>query len=732
MKPFIALASVLSALPAAAAVSSPPSPRSQPPEEVTIIGSREQARTLPGSAWVITQEDLEIYQYTDINRVLGQAPGVYAIDEEGLGLRPNIGIRGSGTGRSSKVTLMEDGILIAPAPYADPAAYYFPTTGRLAGVEILKGAPLLSEGPYTVGGAVNLLSTNIPRKMGGQLTGEFGSNAETRVHANIGNSGETYGWLLETHQHRSDGFQHIDRSTRDTGLRKQDYLGKFRLNTPQNFAGPYQQVDLRVGYAEEISNASYLGLTDADYNHAPKRRYGLTERDQMDNQWQGTTLSYTVEFSDTLSWHITAYRNHFKRDWFKVDRVGGASIGDVIAAANQGDPNAIAQLQGSEDTAVDIKHNDREYTAKGVQSRLEWKLATGSVDHALQLGTRWHGDDIDRFQPVEQYQQLSGALAFAGEVAPNGSNNREESARAQAYWLLDTLSLSETLELTLALRYEDIDTRRTQYATTDRSQLSAASAQRRNNTREWLPGAGITWHLAEHWQLLAGVHRGMAPAGAGAIDGTDPELSTNYEGGFRYGTDRLNVELIGFYSDYENSVRNCSLAFPCANNADSGTEQLGEAEIKGVEFSVDYRPEFAGLSWPLRLSYTHTDAQITADSDSGEVLDGDEYPYVPRNQFYLGAGVEGAAGWRINAAGRYLSDMCIDFECERGGVDNTFRKTDSVFIVDLAASYSLSDSARVYARLDNVFDNDGIVSRSPAGARPSKPRAALVGFTVNY
>ena len=732
MKRFIALALTSGILPAAVATAATLVPPAPMLDEVTIIGSREQARTLPGSAWVIDQQDLETFQYTDINRVLTQVPGVYAIDEEGLGLRPNIGIRGSGTERSSKVTLMEDGALIAPAAYADPAAYYFPTTGRLAGVEILKGAPLLSEGPYTVGGAVNLLSTAIPTEFGGQLTGEFGSHAETRVHASIGDSTETYGWLLEIHQHRSDGFQQIDRSSRDAGLRKQDYLGKLRLNTPQSFAGPYQQVDLRLGYAEETSNSSYLGLTDADFSLAPRRRYGLTEQDQMDNQWQGTNLSYTVDFSDTVSWHLTVYRNHFARDWFKVDRIGGASIAAVMAAANQGDPTAIAQLQGTQDTAVTIKHNAREYTTKGVQSRLEWHVTTGNIAHSLQLGTRWHRDEIDRFQPIEQFQQMNGALAFTTEVLPTGSDNREESARAQAYWLLDTLSLSDTVELTLALRHEDIATRRIQYATPDRSQLSPASAQLQNTTREWLPGAGIIWQLAERWQLLAGVHKGMAPAGAGAIAGTDPELSINYESGFRYGTDRLNVELIGFYSDYENSARNCSIAFPCASNADSGTEQLGGALIKGVEFSVDYRPEFAGLRWPLRLSYTHTDAQITAHSDGGDILDGDEYPYVPRKQLYLGAGVEGSTGWSINAAGRYLSAMCVDFQCERDGVDNTFRKTDSMFIVDLAASYPLSDTARVYARVDNVFADEGIVSRSPAGARPSKPRAVIVGFSVNY
>jgi len=702
------------------------------PDEVTIIGTREQAEKLPGSAWVIDEEALRTFNYTDVNRVLAEAPGVYAIEEEGLGLRPNIGIRGSGTERSGKITLMEDSILVAPAPYADPSAYYFPTMGRMTGIEVLKGAPLLTEGPYTVGGAINFLATPIPEELGADVAGEYGTNNERRIHATGGGSGDTYGWLVETHQQRSDGFQNIDRSNQNAGVDKRDYMARFRLNTPDNYEGRYQQLDVKLGYASEQSNSSYLGLSDTDFSGASNRRYGLTELDEMDNTWEGASAGYTIALADTLSWNITGYYNQFERDWFKVDKINGAGISSAIDAANAGDADTIARLDGSLDTPLDIKHNNREYEARGVQTRFDWDVATGPVTHALQLGGRWHRDDIDRFQPVEQYQQTSGSLAYVGVTDPTGSNNREETAKAQAYWLRDTMSLTDTVDLMAVLRYEDIETSRTEYATPDRSVLAGDDKQRTNTTQEWLPGIGLTWQASDRWQLLGGVHQGMAPAGAGAKDGTEPELSTNYEAGARYNTGAFRMEAIGFFSDYENSVRNCSVAFPCESGADSGTEQQGEAEIKGLEFALGYTPEFAGLSWPLGLSYTYTDTKITSDSDDGSIQQGDAIPYVPENQLWLGAGVQGDRGWSANLAARYQSGMCIDYTCDRSGNDNTYRETENLFVMDLVGNYPVNDTLLLYARIENLLDEQVIVSRSPAGARPNKPRSFIAGVNLQF
>ena len=124
-------------------------PGSQPIllDPVTVIGSAEDIVDLPGSGAYLDTEEIREQTRTNINRVLAEVPGVYVREEDGFGLFPNISLRGVDGGRSSKVTVMEDGILTAPAPYSAPGAYYFPNVARMSAVEVLKGSSQVKYGP---------------------------------------------------------------------------------------------------------------------------------------------------------------------------------------------------------------------------------------------------------------------------------------------------------------------------------------------------------------------------------------------------------------------------------------------------------------------------------------------------------------------------------------------------------------------------------------------------------
>lgn len=679
-------------------------------DELTIIGSKKDVRKVAGSGAVIGDAQIAMEVSTDINQLLKTVPGVYVREEDGYGLRPNFGIRGATSERSEKVTLMEDGVLIAPAPYSNPAAYYFPTTMRIKGVEVLKGAPLLRYGPQTVGGVINMITTAIPESNAGSLTLAAIENNGVDLLASYGGRSGAVGWLVETAQRENEGFKNIDRSGRDSGYDIEDYMGKLA------WQGESQSILFKAQRSQETSNETYLGLTDADFDRNEDRRYGLSSIDEMNNKHEGYNLSHKLNINDTMALTTTAYYNEFERDWFKLS--GGGSL---IAAANGGDEIAQGILDGNVDTdGLKYKHNNRSYLSKGLQS----ELALNINSHSIHVGVRVHRDDMDRFQPQERYQQIGGSLVYTSTDSVTGSNNRLETAEATSIWLVDSWQASDKLALNTALRYEDVETSRRQYSTQNRSDTPSL---RSNNTQEWLPGLSATYQLNGNWQVLAGVHKGFSPLGGGAKTEEEPESSVNYEAGLRYDNDQWFVEAIGFWSDFENKAENCSNGNPCSNGKTSGSYVTGDAVIAGLEFQFSNSFLIGSMTVPVDVAYTYTQAEVSEDNTNEGIVDGDKLANIPEHTFSLRSGIETAMGWD-----NYVSIKYIDETCNAIGCAGNFVDTDAFVSADLISHYALNESVTVFLKVENVLDKRAIVSRSPDGARPNKGRMASVGFSMDF
>jgi len=678
---------------------------------VVIIGTNDEVKNLPGSGAVVKPEQIEQEVATDVNQVLKTVPGVYIQEEDGAGLRPNIGIRAATAERSEKITLMEDSVLAAPAPYSNPSAYYFPTAMRMSAIEVLKGAPLLRHGPQTTGGVVNLVSTPIPETASGELTTIFDENGSTDVHLHYGNTQGNWSWLAETVQREGAGFKDIDRSNRDTGFDIADYVVKL------GWQGENQSVLLKKQYSEETSNETYLGLTDADFAANPNKRYGVSSIDQMTNNHNGTVLTHTKAWSDNITSTATLYRNTFNRDWYKLS--GG---GAYISAANGGDANAQGILDGTiDETGLSYKHNNRAYVSEGIQLNVD--LVAGA--HLISIGTRLHEDEMDRFQNTDVFNQVNGSLVYQSTTAPTGSNNRFEKAEATSLWLTDDWQVSEQLNVNLALRYEDVSSSRVQY---DDAARTIVDSTRSNDSNELLPGASFTYDIDSSWQVLAGFHQGFSPLGGGAESHEEPETSNNWEAGFRYQAENLFVEAIGFYSDFSNKTENCSDGVPCSNNATSGTFVTGEAEISGLELQAGTTLTQGEFAIPLHLAYTYTQAEASetnADVNSGDTLKG-----VPENVLSLRAGFEHSSGWDNYAVAKYIGESCVKAGCNTS--NSAFDETESLFVVDLISHFPLKDDVNLFVKAENVFDEQKIVSRTPDGARPNKPLTVSIGMKHEF
>lgn len=696
---------------------------------VTIIADPNDPRAVAGSSFVVTEEQLQKFEYTDVHSMLRVVPGVYVKDEDGLGLFPNIGIRGAASGRSSKITILEDGLPAAMAPYASPASYVFPTAARMRGIEVLKGPETLRHGPFTVGGTINLLSTAIPAEASGRIATEAGSFGTKIIHAHAGTTEGQWGMLLETYQRTSDGFAATDRSKNDAGQSLEEYMGKLRWSSDAGAAMP-QQIELKLLTSAERANFSYVGLTDADFAANPNRRYGLTDLDHIDRSREGGSLQHQIALSDSNLLTTSLYRFESTRDFARLTTINGQGITAFVNAANT-DPVRQSILAGTTDT-TDIRHqaNDRTFTVEGIQTELLSSFATGSLQHELTAGLRLHEDEEDRFQPTDIYDQVNGSLVYQSTTAPNGSNNRIGKAEALSAWLLDQVSVGPW-KVTAAVRFEDIETEEQRYNDVARTIKGTRVSNSLDNTSL---GLGATYALGDAWTLLAGVHEGFAPPGSGAIDGELGEESLNYELGARLRSGGLAMDAIAFLSDYSNALQNCSLANPCANGDVDGTQQTGEAEIMGLEFMIGATLFSNGsLTVPARLNWTWTEGEVTRDSDvAGGVQAGDVIAYLPENVATATLGLESARGWSANTSVSFIDEQCSSTSCERPGVDTTYLRTQRYVVVDLGASYQLTPAAEVYAKVENLLDEQKLVSRGSAGARANMPRYAGVGFRLTF
>ena len=123
--------------------------------------------------------------------------------------------------------------------------------------------------------------------------------------------------------------------------------------------------------------------------------------------------------------------------------------------------------------------------------------------------------------------------------------------------------------------------------------------------------------------------------------------------------------------------------------------------------------------------YTYTDAEISKDNPDEGFEDGDQLASVPENVFSLRLGLETSFGWNNYAVAKYIDEMCMDIGCNNGGT--RFDRSEDLFVVDYISRYTLANDAIVFLKVENLFDEQAIVSRQPEGARPNKPRTASVG-----
>jgi len=715
-------------------------------DKIMVVGNPANIEEMPGSAYVVTKKDIREQNYDDVNRVLRKVPGVYVREEDGFGLFSNISLRGVDTTRSAKVTVMEDGVLTAPAPYSAPAAYYTPTMGRMSGLEILKGSSQIKYGPQTTGGVINYLSTPIPLKKTAYFKSSYGSYGDVRTHVYAGDTIDTkagqFGALAEVYFRQNDGYKTIDSTPnlvdKNSGFAKTEPMIKLSWEPSTNM---YQRFEFKYGRSNLDANETYLGLSEADFKADPNRRYSASRFDNIKSQQDRSYLRYAVAPTDDIDVIATVYQNTFSRNWYKLGGISGVDVGGTPTSFSLGnaltDSNGLNCLRGDTACTLKVKANNRDYKTQGVDITSYARFATGTVEHEIATGIRANYDRIRRYQWQDEYTQAAdGGVSDMTFGTKGDAGNRLQKTTAIAAFAQDSISAGDW-NFTPGVRFEQLDQTYIDYSKSGTAQT--------NKMNMLAASFGTTYRFNESLVGFGSVNRGFSPPSPkSAIGGNKEETSNAYELGARYtnADQALAVETVAFYTQFNDLI-----VIDNVGGAGSGEDgNFGRVDSAGLELSAQYDAGIAN-NWtkrnPWYVTATYTNAiqksdAVSTDAESifsyGKI--GNRVPYIPKLVLSAGTGVE-SKDWGIFVTGTYVTATYTSANNVSnqvngdGNPDARYGTTDAYFVADVSANYRINEGLKLFGGVQNLANNAYNVSRQPYGPRPGMPLFAYSGIEMD-
>lgn len=674
---------------------------------ITVNGILPPAlEVVAGSAQIIDKAAIAQMQPITLRDVLRRAPGLQLIDEDALGLKLNISVRGLNARRSGRTLLLEDGAPIQPAPYADPSAHHYPSLDRLAAIEFRKGSGQILFGPQSIGGMINFVSEPVPSDMLLSGSAAGGGRGFGKLQVATGFGDEKGGLRIDLVGIDSLGI----RKGHGTRLGEIAVKGRVAL-------GSSHSVTAKFVYSAERSRLTESGLTEARYAADPYANPFADDRfvlnrfsSQLVDAWQlspAALLTTQIYYADT-------FRASYRQTDTSVDTmVANPATGCV--GVLRADYEAGARFCGN-------KMRPRRFRFIGIEQRFDLGYDFGSGRGALQFGARLHLETMRR-------RRFDGLTSTARETS-SGSRLRDDNVietDAIAIHAQNVLQFGR-LAVSTGFRFEDIRTRN-RAAVANFVAVDAALSSRQ---RILLPGAGLTWGNRA-LTLFAGVHRGFAPPRPDRdvdplriASEVRPERSTEIEVGVRGSQNDVFA--------YEATVFNMQLTDlivdgPLAGGRSGSFVNAGSARHRGIEISGR---AVAGETYAA-LAYTWlADARFTSDAGQGvRGILANRIPYTPEHSIDIAAGTATTSGFAgeigINYVGRQFANADNRTATSADGQSGLIPART---LARLSLQYALPGSRwRLFTTIENAFDRRYVSSRID-GLFAGQRRQWIVGLRL--
>ncbi len=706
---------------------------------IEVIGRIDRFARTPGSGMVLNQRLLSRSRVFTTAEALRKAPGLHVRDEEGLGLRPNIGIRGLSPTRSTTVMLLEDGIPFTLAPYGDNADYYHPPIERFDRIEILKGSGQILFGPRTIGGVINYITPAIPERTSGEIAISGGSRGYLNTRARFGGTWSGAGMLVDLSRRHGEGArENIGSTLHDATLKTVLPLGA------------RQSVVFKATYYTERSRITYSGLTEGEWALAP--RSNPIRNDSLLLSRVGASATHQITLGKSATVTTAAYGYRINRDWWRQSSNSAERPNDAS------DPlcGGLANLS----ITCGNQGRLREYGVGGVESRLRLDGTTLGVTHQLDAGVRLHRESQDR-------RQVNGGFPGARTPGPAGDANSgivEDNLRRNSAYaaFVQERFLVGPWTVTPGIRLEHV-----RYLRVNRRPVAGnpEGVEGRTSLTQVVPGLGVTLAASEATTLFAGLHRGFSPPRTedlidnttGGVVELGPELSWNAEIGLRTQLSAgLSLEATGFGMAFDNQIIPASVA------GGSGATLTSAGRTLHGGFELSGRASTAGLwGWrhDLSLQVAWTWLQVarfegsrfvfvgqTGSDVVGKVygdqngagtrerisVRGNRLPYAPRHLLTASLGWTAPQGFDLSLEVVHVGSQFGDaLNTSVLAPDGQQGPIPAATLWNVAANYAVGGKTSMFVTVKNLTDRLVIVDRT-RGLLPGMPRVLQAGVTRGF
>ncbi len=675
----------------------------------TIIGENEGLLNhLPGSVKFISQQEIQRLLPLNGNEVFRRIPGVHVTDEEGMGMRLNLGIRGLDPDRSRAVLVMEDGIPVSINPYGENELYYTPVIDRMEGVEVLKGSGQILYGPQTIGGIVNYLTAEPSLKpsirfrfMGGQGLFMMGFLNFSTTFKNVGVS-----------------VSYLRKQAEEVGptwFRINDITSKFVIRLSEK-----SKLTAKLAYYDEYSNSTYVGLTQTMYDAGGQDFVQLSPDDRLYVQRILTSLQHEYMFNKNYKLTTTAFGYITTRNWQRQDfSLSKPSGGYDRIWGDTTSPNGALYMLNTN------AHRDRCFLVAGIENRFSMNHSFGkNISNKLEAGVRMIFEKADE-------ELLRGTKPDA--LSGNMQNDEIRRGYGLAVYAQDKFYINPNFHITAGVRGEFYWFERHII----RQNFVDTSLFNNSFVAQIIPGIGLSYTIKNMVNVFGGIHRGFAPprikdaiSNSGVVYNLDAEQSWNFELGTRISVNKyFTAELTGFYMDFSNQVIPVSQS---SGGSGSGFVNGGATRHAGLEagFTFNLAPLVKLDKYTIMLdaAITYLDARFNSDrfivggGDTTNIRE-NVLPYAPKITLTSALTFEAPFGLGLRFTGTYIGKQFTDLL-------NTIIPTADGRVGELPG-YFLMDGS-LYWKVPNIFttfrfsvknmtNERYIASRRPQGIKVGLP-----------